>query len=586
MACPRTSSPSLAFDHHGSLHVGTSAGVAVRRGERFQSHRDPRAGAGHRPRPGRPDWAAAHRRLVRIDPNGRTEALRDGSDRPPSTVDPPGQPVGGWVAGQRPAVGRARLSPRSSAGRAAAPVQLVCHPICWPPTSQVDREGSVWVSLREGGVSQLEHACECATSDWKRGCPAESPTRSFRPATAPCYVATNGGISRYLAGEWAHLAGRRSHRRRATGHRRGRPRGRRTAGVWFASEGHLLRGGPGGFRRYRTRTGPPFNAGKGGFSQPSSQPGTATCSCRGCHPLALLRLPGGDIGRAKVELTPDDGLCPGVWPTAPRPPTVAVVRGRLWPTRGGRHPRSRTDGHDASGAPTGCRTSQIGAVAEDRDGTIWLGTGWGAGWFVSASGRFATVPASAGLPAIEYHRSSRRRPGFHVDLLRVGVWRVPKADLHRCADGAHARACAPTVFGKAEGMRTAECVGRLPPEHGAGPAGHGVGGDPGWCEPCSHRRNGHSARLPPWSRRSPSTACQYRSVPRSILGAAAAGSGGALHGGLVRREPPAAAAAPPAWLRRRLGPGVWPGVAHYHDLAAGKYTLELRAGEKRRRSLD
>jgi signal transduction histidine kinase len=195
--------------------------------------------------------------------------------------------------------------------------------------------------------------------------------------------------------------------------------------------------------------------------------------------------------------------------------------------------------------------------------------------------RFATIPANVGLPRTNITGLLDDGRGHLWIGSEGGVWRVPRADLDRCAD----RGCSGVgalVFGKPEGMRTPECTGAFHPNMALDGQGRV------WVATL----RGLSVFPPP------------ERVPRAIatpvieqvaLDGVPAALADVVRVGwrqrelVVRYTTASFLEGARPQLKHRLGgfdadwvlAGEQP-VAHYHDLAAGTYTLEIRAGDDER----
>jgi ligand-binding sensor domain-containing protein len=436
---------SLAVGPDGALYVGTGAGVVVRRDGRFV------ATAIHEPvvaiavdRAGRL-WAAAHERVLRADPGGgvksfaahRVVALAvDGDDN--VWADPSvfvrGEPVP-WHG------------PREFPGR----VMLA------------DREGSIWMATREGMLTQLS-APRVRNLGAEEGLPGKMAFSVLGARDGSMYDSTQGGIARHAAGAWTVW---RNGSVLGTGPRdigEGWP-GTPNAGVWLASA-VLARGGPQGFTVLRRSE----ELIRKGYvrSVVTARNGDLWVSEEGT--IGVLHFRGGDTTRAPVTYRPRDGVCSGGAPTH----GLEASDGSIWfagtyddepgsgVTAGLGVTRIKDRRARCYGAADGLPPAAIGTLGQDREGTLWLGTGWGAGLVRFRGERFTSVPASAGLPRANITGIVDDGRDHLWIGSEAGVWRVPKADLHRCADGPCPGVSA-TVFGKEEGMRTPSARARSIP---------------------------------------------------------------------------------------------------------------------------
>ena len=564
---------ALAF-HDGALFVGTEAGVAVRRGGRFESLpiREPVLALAA-DRAGRV-WAAAHGRLIRRDRDGSLHVFP--MERPNTlTVDAQDNLwVGGFLSGD-PRWQDVSLAVFVNGQPLPLSTQLPTFLLA--TDVMADREGSVWLSLREGGVIQFSTP-PVRNLGQEEGLSGRIAYSVLHARDGSIYAATNGGISRWRDGKWTNW-----HDGDALG---GGPRdiaeaaaGTAAAGIWFASEGHLLRDSGSGWR-HLPLVGPPFHAGDGGSRSIVIDRAGDVFLAR-LQPLALLRLPRGDPARARVEV--DKGLCPGTLAHG-----LQAADGALWfvgdyGSRGAGLTRIAQGRARCFGTTDGLPDVQLGAITQDQQGTIWLGTGWGAGLIRYWKGEFSLVPASVGLPPSSVTGILDDRRGFLWLCSESGIWRVARDDLNRCAEQGCGRLRA-DVFGKQQGVRTAECTGVFHPNMSLDGQGNV------WVATLG----GLTVFSPP--ERAPQTVLlpvveeiAVDGVPVPVESSIRIGSG---QRSLVVRYTVASFLGPtrPRLRHRLLGfdadwVPVGGGVAHYHDLAAGRYTLELAAGEDVRQVL-
>jgi signal transduction histidine kinase/ligand-binding sensor domain-containing protein len=543
---------AFAVGVDGTLYVGTRAGVAVRREGRFVSTaiREPvvalavdRAGW---------VWAATADRVLRLDRGGHVESF--------PAVNPTALAVdlddNVWVTNSRQVfVG-------------GKPVSHDNEPTGFATSILVDREGSVWLSIREGEIVQLKapRVRNFGPGDGLSGTVAFSLTKA---GDGTVIVATNGGVSRYAGGAWRPWLSGGAPRSMAWG-----PEKTPTGGLWIGTETELLHEGPRGLevlRRLPDWPGPKL----GGFFSivPARNGGLWIAQWwRG-----LLHFPDGDARRPPTEILPEAGLCGDKLTNG-----LETADGSIWfGVEYGYHQRGVTRVQNGRarcyGASDGLPPVEIGALAEDQEGTLWLGTGWGSGLVRFRDERFVTIPAAAGLPSASITGLLDDGRGHLWIGSEVGVWRVPKADLHRCADGP----CAPlgaTTFGRAEGMESPECTAAFQPNM--------VRDDEGNVWVATLR--GLSVFPPPERTQRAVVTPAVEEI--SLDGVPVAREGvvrmGPRQRDLVVRYTAASfvdAVAPP--LRHRLHgfepdwvPDTLPATVHYRDLPPGRYTLDLRAG--------
>ena len=107
--------------------------------------------------------------------------------------------------------------------------------------------------------------------------------------------------------------------------------------------------------------------------------------------------------------------------------------------------------------PDGLANDFVWSLLAEQDGTLWVGT-FGGGLCRLRNGRFATVSTREGLPNnVICHIADDGQGNFWISSYG-GIFRVPKEELNRCADG-QLKAVNCLVYGKAEGLSTLECSG-------------------------------------------------------------------------------------------------------------------------------
>lgn len=553
---------ALAVAPDGALHVATSAGVLVRPAgaSSFQATpiREPVL-ALTADRAGRL-WALAHLRLLRLDRDGRlaTFPVPTGTSLAVDADD------NLWVGG----------TVRVFARGEPAPLDWPGVP---PDVTDVlgDREGSVWFGKRDGQIVQ-------AWSPRVRNVVMPGSLASFtlmRARDRSMYVTTTAGIGRYLDGAWT-LWPRGLENGTASRDLGEGPPGAPSAGIWIGDEHGIWRQIGQRFVQVKPARVP---AGTARLNLLVTRSGDVWV---GWRDNGLYRFSDGDLSRVPLALGVPDGLC-----TAGLTGGVEAADGSLWFSEGydGERPAGVSrivDGRarcytSAHGLPP----AHIGAVAEDRDGTIWLGTGWGAGLVRFRDDQFTTIRSQAGLPRANITGIIDDGQGHLWIGSENGVWRAPKVELAACAegrcDGLDASAVA---FGKEEGMRTPECTGAYRPNMAVDARGDV------WV-----------ATLRGVSVFSP-TGRDARAVVTPVIEAAAI-DGVAVRVGeevrlgpgqrdLVLRYTAATFVGPRPRLMHRLQgfdaewlPAAAQPVAHYHDLAEGRYTFEIRAGSSVVRAL-
>ncbi len=109
----------------------------------------------------------------------------------------------------------------------------------------------------------------------------------------------------------------------------------------------------------------------------------------------------------------------------------------------------------------GLASDFVWALQADADDTLWIGT-FGGGLCRLKHGKFATISAHEGLPNnVICHIADPGQGDFWISSYG-GIFRVPKEDLNRCADGL-AKSVYCFTYGKADGLSTLECSGGFQP---------------------------------------------------------------------------------------------------------------------------
>jgi signal transduction histidine kinase len=541
---------ALAIGADGALEVGTTAGVVVRRGGRFHptAIRQPVLAVAA-DRTGRL-WAAGSYQILSGDPAGGAHAFESDQHE--------------WVAVDED--DNVWTGRRVFAGGAPVPVSGPDRDGYRATGIVIDRQGSIWMTVREGFVVQIQNL-PVRNFGPDEGAPGRVAYAVLPARDGSIYVTGEGGVGRYARGIW------RSWRLGpevgwgtidlAEG-----PAGRTTDGIWLASS-RLARGGPTGFH--------PVHIPPAEIDYRSVVPTRNGDLWVSLDEGGLDHFPGGDTNRPPERWPPGGGLCNGRLIHG-----LEASDGSLWfassyDVPGTQVARVQDGRARCYGTADGLPSARIGAVAEDQEGTLWFGTGWGAGLVRFRGGRFTTVAAARGLPAASITGIIDDRRG-HLWLCTVaGVWRVPRAELDRCADGP----CPdlhPTVFGKEEGMRNAECIGDFGPNlarDGAGNVWAATLG--GFTVFTPDERAAHAPIRPVVEE------IAIDGVPVSFRDSVELGP--RQRDLTVRFTSPSflGEGRSPLLYRLRGFDTDWllagsPALAHYQGLRAGHYTLELRSG--------
>ena len=109
----------------------------------------------------------------------------------------------------------------------------------------------------------------------------------------------------------------------------------------------------------------------------------------------------------------------------------------------------------------GISSDYVQCLELDEDGTLWIGT-YGAGLNRLKNGRFSSISTSQGLPNNFICDIKEDDRGNFWFSSHGGIFRIPKGELNRCADG-QTKAVRCFTYGKGDGMPTLECSGGLQP---------------------------------------------------------------------------------------------------------------------------
>jgi ligand-binding sensor domain-containing protein len=550
---------ALTFGPDGALYVGTAAGVVVRRGDSFlPTAIDEPVLALTVDRAGRM-WAAGRDRLLRVGPGAASKSFP--ADRPLALAVDLDDNV--WASGR----------PRVFAHGEEAPLWGAAGSDRSITAMAVDREGSVWFTIREGGIVQLS-VPRVRNFGMAEGLPGPVAFSVLQARDGSMFAALHGGVARYFGGAWTIWRSDKDLGWSTKDLAEGAPGGP-NAGIWVASE-TLVRGGPQGFRLVRRAT-EVADAPDTFRTVVAARNGDLWVSRIG---TGLLRFAGSDFSRPPIVVGPQDGAC-----SAQLTHGLEASDGSLWFANyygSGVVGATRIkDGRAHCYGPAEGLPAEIGALTEDREGALWLGTAWGEGLVRFRGERFVTVPASAGLPRTSITGLLDDGRDHLWIGSEAGVWRVPKGDLHRCAEGPCA-GLKVAIFGQEEGMRTAECTGAFHPNMALGDQGSV------WVATLK----GLSMILPPErTQRAMATPVieeiAVDGVPTDIAGTVRLGP---RNRELVVRYTAASflGESRPRLKHRLRGfdsdwimAGPQP-VAHYRDLPSGEYGLEIGVGEGER----
>jgi ligand-binding sensor domain-containing protein len=142
--------------------------------------------------------------------------------------------------------------------------------------------------------------------------------------------------------------------------------------------------------------------------------------------------------------------------------------GHLWLGLLGGAARLKDGRVETFGKGAGLPDASVFSFHEDADGVLWLGT-YGAGLVRFKDGRFAAVTSAQGLYDDVAYTILEDAQGWLWMSSNKGIFAARRADLHAAADGG-ARIVS-RVFGRSEGMKSAECNGGTQSSGFQGPDG-------------------------------------------------------------------------------------------------------------------
>jgi diguanylate cyclase (GGDEF)-like protein len=134
--------------------------------------------------------------------------------------------------------------------------------------------------------------------------------------------------------------------------------------------------------------------------------------------------------------------------------------GSLWIATGGSGLRRIKDGAaTVYGDRTGVPSGYVYSIHEDEDGSLWFPTG-GGGLCRFREGRFRCLGQAEGVPDDLFQVVDDGRGRFWLSSHR-GVYAVSREELLAVADGRAPRVT-PRLYGRADGLRSPECVDGTP----------------------------------------------------------------------------------------------------------------------------
>ncbi len=425
----------------GDLWVATESGLMIARDGQFQQTIIRKPVMALAPSPGGGIWMARTRSLLRY---------RDGQ----TTEIPVQRPVFAlktdrqgnvWVGSE---VGLFRIDDRTD-------TLVPMDPERWVLALLEDREGSLWTGSRLGAIAQLK-APEVRNLGAPEGLGGAMAFAALAAHDGSVWTSVIGGMARFAEGRFTTFrTGPDFSARTPLSLAEGRD-----GSIWIASlDDGLHRFRDGRFESYRQKTG----------HLPSDEVSSVLVDRAGSLWLAwenqpgISRFPGGVPGPGRLDLGPENGLCPG-----PQEVYGEGRGGRIW--AGGKTGLSLVEEGRAR-----CLTAADGlpgpvqTAREDDEGTLWLGCG-DLGVVRFRDGKFAVIPPGAGLyDAFPFSFTDDHRGHLWITSGR-GVFRVAKAQLHAYLAAGFGTIDS-VVYNAENGMRTQECTGW----HTPGPAVDGEG---------------------------------------------------------------------------------------------------------------
>ncbi len=350
-----------------------------------------------------------------------------------------------------------------------------------------DRDGNLWVGTYGAGLARL-HAGRLDRLDRTGGLADEKVLALLEDREANLWVGTEGGgLQRLRDGAFRTF---------------GAPEGLAAPQVWAVLEdrrgtvwlgtdgGGLARLDAGGFRHFGSREG------LGGDSITSLFEDSRGDLWIGVRGVGLLRRSGERFER----FGPEQGLAAGtvlalaeddagaLWLGTsgqglyrrqadggfePFAPEAELADDRVWALARGFDGElyAGTDGEglkvirggkvERLGPDQGLPSATVSAIHTDEDGIVWLGT-YGGGLARLVDGRITVATRRHGLPEDAILQVLDDELGWLWLSSNRGVARIAKQDLAAVLDGRQERLLA-EVFGKADGMRSAECNGAFQP---------------------------------------------------------------------------------------------------------------------------
>ena len=302
-----------------------------------------------------------------------------------------------------------------------------------------DREGSVWVGTNGGGLARLRDGA-FTTYTPREGLSDDFVHSVFEDSRGVVWAGTASGLDRLEGGRFVPQPGPPPRPVRSIAEdREGR--------LWGASygKGVFVLSRDGALRQYGSTDGLGHDFVRAVAVDRAGRVWAATHD-------GLSRFD----GRAWTTLHQADGLA--------KASLMAILEdreGSLWVgTDGGGLSRLRDGRFQTYTTRDGLASNLVLALHEGSDGALWVGTN--AGLSLRQGERFVSFSSRSGLPSDSVSQVVDDGRGHLWVGTSRGVARLGRADLDRLAN-LEVRGVEPLLFGKPEGMRTAQCTAPAQP---------------------------------------------------------------------------------------------------------------------------
>ena len=302
-----------------------------------------------------------------------------------------------------------------------------------------DREGNIWAAFYDGGLQQLVPR-DFETMGRNQGLPEMAPTSISQDPDGVLWVAGHGApLGRIVGGKFSAVPfepGGETLARIVFCDREGRVwAGAFDGGLWLYSNGAMRR----------------VNAEVAALKNTRALFEDASGALWIGADTGVFKLRNGEL--ISIEGAPETRIYG----------FAQQKDGSIWAATDCGLLRIGTDDRavEAINVRNGLPTNAVSMVYTDSDDALWIGA-MGRGLCRWKNGRLAIVGSEQGLPdETPLEMWNDGAGSFWITSLH-GIMRVNAADLRRCADGSIKRVEF-ILFGKDDGLTTAECMGRLQP---------------------------------------------------------------------------------------------------------------------------